>query len=64
MTDDQTTSRKQPEKSSEDTSFGTTLLQFFLIPALVVFACVGAVVFVMTSLSAIERHQAALEARD
>ncbi len=45
MTDDQSTSNKSPEESAEDISFGNSVLQFFLIPALVVFACVGLFLF-------------------
>jgi HEAT repeat protein len=45
MTDDQSTSNKSPEEPAEDISFGSTVLQFFLIPAVVVLACVGLFLF-------------------
>ena len=45
MTDDESTSNKSSEEPAEDISFGTTVLQFFLIPAVVVFACVGLFLF-------------------
>ena len=45
MTDDETTNRKSTEEPSNDISFGNSVLQFFLIPALVVFACVGLFLF-------------------
>ncbi len=45
MTDDQSTSNKSPEEPAEDISFGSGVLQFFLIPAVVVFACVGLFLF-------------------
>lgn len=45
MTEDESTSNKSPEEPAEDASFGTSVLQFFLIPALVVFACVGLFLF-------------------
>jgi HEAT repeat protein len=45
MTDNQSTSNKSPEEPAEDISFGTSVLQFFLIPASVVFACVGLFLF-------------------
>ncbi len=45
MTDDPTTSKNSPEEPGEDIGFGSTVLQFFLIPAVVVFACVGLFLF-------------------
>ncbi len=45
MTDDPTTSKNSPEEPGENINFGSNLLQFFLIPAMVVFACVGLFLF-------------------
>lgn len=46
MTEEQNTDKSSPpEEPAEVFTFGSTLLQFFLIPALVVIACVGLFLF-------------------